>query len=62
MQVILDLMTDNQLLSMERKVWRKLAGDCYHMYGIDERTAKQTYPEELEALNAIRKERKDRNI
>ena len=62
METILDLLTDNQLLNMEQKIWRKMTDGLYHPYGIDENTMKITHPTELEALKAVRNERKERKI
>jgi len=63
MQVILDLLTDTQLVNLENKVWRKMtAGNGYQPFGYDRPTLSLTNPEELATLDAIRKERKERNI
>lgn len=63
METILDLLTDNQLLNLETKVWRKITENSgYQPFGYDERTLRQTKPNELKALLAIRKERSERKV
>lgn len=62
-QVVLDLLTDNQLINLENKVYCKITENMgYQPFGIDRNTVNLTHPNELKALDAIRRERKERNI
>lgn len=61
LRVVLELMTNTQLINMQHKVWKKMTGgDGYQPFGYDSRTMNICHPVDYPVYQEITEELKKR--